>query len=101
MIPSESRTGRPGNVFFSARDRDSEIFVCKRPGKGKKTEEEHANEKAEDERGTRGQCILARRRLTLAFWCKKGSLEYSCPRTHSSHSGVDGKAHCGLTYGIG
>ena len=29
--------------------------------------------KAGDERGTRGQCMLARR-LTLAFWCRKGIL---------------------------
>ena len=29
--------------------------------------------KAGDERGTRGQCMLARR-LTLACWCRKGIL---------------------------
>jgi hypothetical protein len=48
--------------------------------------------------GLAGQCILARR-LTLAFWRRKGSLEYGCPSTRSS--GADGKAHYGLTYGIG
>jgi hypothetical protein len=48
--------------------------------------------------GLVGQCILAKR-LRLAFWCRKGSLWCDCPSIRSS--GVDGKAHCGPTYGIG
>ena len=39
----------------------------------------HKDNKAEDERGTRKRCILARK-LTLAFWCRKGSLGCGCPR---------------------
>jgi hypothetical protein len=33
--------------------------------------------------GLAGQCELARR-LTLAFWCRKGSLEYGCPSSRGS-----------------
>jgi len=57
----------------------------------------HKDNKAEDQRGTRKRCILARK-LTLAFWCRKGSLGYGCPLTRRS---VDGTAHCGSTCGIG
>jgi hypothetical protein len=48
--------------------------------------------------GLVGQCRLARR-LTLAFWYRKGSLVYGCPSTRGSEA--VGKVHHGLTYGIG
>ena len=46
--------------------------------------------KAEEERGTRGAMHIGEE-VDVGIWCRKGSLGYGCPSTRSS--GADVKAH--------
>ncbi len=54
--------------------------------------------KAEEERGTRGAMQIGEK-VDVGIWCRKGSLGHGCPRTRSSEA--NGRAHYDLTYRIG
>jgi hypothetical protein len=52
----------------------------------------------EEERGTRG-AMQSGEEVDVGIWCRKGSLGHGYPRTRSGEA--NGRAHYGLTYGIG
>ena len=54
--------------------------------------------KLEEERGTRG-AMQSGEEVDVGIWCRKGSLGHGYPRTRSGEA--NGRAHYGLTYGIG
>ena len=52
------------------------------------------DEKAEEERGTRGAMQIGDE-FDVGIWCRKGSLGHGCPRARSSEA--YGRAHYVLT----
>jgi hypothetical protein len=108
VIESKRNAIRKGLVYELLNAQDTVLCLCFAQRSGERSEcqnqggavdevfqglgnferDMHETNRAEDERGTRGRYILAKK-LTLVFGCRKGSLGYGCPRTRSS--GVDGK----------